>query len=92
MRDLIRITVRLFGPAADDVGAAELEYGLVPPATLAVLIGLLRAKYPALAEHADAVRFTVNEEDATAGAELATGDVVAVIPTAADDVRLDVPV
>ncbi len=80
VQDMIQVRVKLFGPAADAVGCSELEYALTPPATLAGLLELMSAKYPALGGRATSLRFAVNEAYAEPGAPLADGDEVAVIP------------
>lgn len=80
MQGMIHVVVRLFGPAADAVGAAQVEYALAAPAVLGNLVDLLMARYPKLAAGAGSLRYAVNEEYAEADAPLADGDEVAVIP------------
>lgn len=80
MQDLIHITVRPFGPAADLVGADTLEYALTPPATLGALVELLGAKYPRLQPALPSMRYAVNEEYADLQTALKDGDEVALIP------------
>jgi molybdopterin synthase catalytic subunit len=80
---MITIQVKFFGPAADQVGAHEAEYGLAEPATVASLAELIFARYPKMGEAKKSIRFAVNEEYADASTPLATGDEVAVIPPVA---------
>jgi endonuclease-3 len=73
---MIRIAVKLIGPAARAVGESVLEYALVPPARLETVLDLMFAKYPRLAAEADSLRFTVNGNDAQPSARLSRGDEV----------------
>ncbi len=77
--EMTRVTVRLFGPLVDIAGTDTLEYALVPPASIADLRELLRARYPRL-ESSRHLRFAVNEEYAEPDHVLREGDVVALIP------------
>lgn len=83
MQSMIHIKVVLFGPAVDAVGESELEYALVPPASLSTLADLLFAKYPKLGEASSSLRLAVNGEFTEMGAVLNEGDEVAVIPPVA---------
>lgn len=83
MVGMVSVKVRLFGPAAEAVGDAELEYALTEPARLRDLIELLMGRYPRLAAGVGTLRFAINEEYALPEAALADGDEVAVIPPVA---------
>jgi molybdopterin converting factor subunit 1 len=69
--------VRLFGPARDAAGAAEVE---VEAATVAELLAALGERYPSLREILAVSAVAVNCEYAQPDQPLAAGDEIAVIP------------
>lgn len=83
MADMLRIIVRPFGPATDVLGSEPIEYALMPPATLGLLVELLVARHPGLRAFEGRLRFAVNEEYAGFDTVLREGDEVAVIPPVA---------
>lgn len=76
----MRVTVRLFGPVREAVGAKELHVQLPHAANAATLRALLAEKHPELAAFGARLRVSVNREFAAEDASLADGDEVAFLP------------
>jgi molybdopterin synthase catalytic subunit len=76
----MRVTVRLFGPIREALGAKELHVQLPEDATAAALRALLAEKHPELAALGPRLRVSVNREFAAEDAALADGDEVALLP------------
>jgi molybdopterin synthase catalytic subunit len=76
----MRVTVRLFGPIREAVGAKELHVQLADGARAAALRALLAEKHPELASLGPRLRLSVNREFAAEDAVLADGDEVAFLP------------
>ena len=73
------VTVALYGITKDIVGQPEIRQGLSMPATVADLLGALRAKYPRLGE-LTSLAVAVNSEYAEVDWELHSNDEIALIP------------
>ncbi len=73
-------TVRLFGPAREAVGAAEVALSLAPPATAGAVVASLARLHPALAPLLPRSRVAVNRAYVEAAARLHPGDEIAIIP------------
>ncbi len=80
---MIEVHVSLIGPVAEEVGHEQLEYHLVPPATLDDLRELLEARHPALRVEPGVFRWLINGDEATGDAPLADGDEVQIVPRVA---------
>jgi molybdopterin converting factor subunit 1 len=74
----MKVTVRLFGPLAEQAGAAQLEVA-APGATVGDVVEAVRKAAPSLRIDR-AVRFAVNVDYADASAPVREGDVVSLIP------------
>ncbi len=81
MQDMIQVTVKLAGVAAEAVGSPALEYGVMPGAPLGSLISMLCAKYPRLGELSASLKFAVNGERCELDVALSDGDEIRVIPS-----------
>jgi MoaE-MoaD fusion protein len=57
-----RLTIRLFATLRERAGAPELTRDFPDDATVAQIWTRLKAEFPALEGHRDAVRFAVNQE------------------------------
>jgi hypothetical protein len=75
---MINVSFSLVGRVAEAVGEPRLEYALVPPATIATVVDLMRVKYPLSAELTPSMQFTLNGRPVNQDAELAEGDCVEV--------------
>jgi molybdopterin converting factor small subunit len=69
-----------FGAAADQVGARQIEVGVVHGATLGDLWPVLADRYPGLAPMRDTLAFAVNGAYARMEDAISPGDEVAVLP------------
>ncbi len=76
----MRIQVRLFALAKQQVGSETVDVDLDEPATIGNLRAALVAEHPELADLMEHVMFAVNTEYAEDAAELSDGDEVACIP------------
>jgi molybdopterin converting factor subunit 1 len=76
----MRVTVRLFGPIREAVGAKELHVQLPDAADASTLRALLAEKHPELTAFGPRLRVSVNREFAAEDAPLADGDEVAFLP------------
>jgi len=74
----MKVTVRLFGPLAEQAGAAQLEV-VVPGAMVSEVVEAVRKAAPALRIDR-AVRVAVNTDYAEPSARVRDGDVVSLIP------------
>jgi molybdopterin converting factor subunit 1 len=74
------VSVRYFGPAAEDAGRTEEEVSLGAPARVGTLSEELARRHPALSRRMASVRFAVNRVYANRDTPLHEGDEVAVIP------------
>lgn len=79
MAQLIQITVKLTGKAAEAAGEDMLEYALVPPAKLEMLVELIQHKRPTLIGVLGSCRITINGANADRAALLSSGDEVTII-------------
>jgi molybdopterin synthase catalytic subunit len=79
----VRVTVRYFGPAADDAGVPEERIEIAESARLGALVEALLAKHPALARRRSYLRLAVDGEYAEETAHLRDDCEVAVIPPVA---------
>jgi molybdopterin synthase catalytic subunit len=76
----MRVTVRLFGPIREAVGAKELHVQLPDAASASTLRAFLAEKHPELTAFGPRLRVSVNREFAAEDAALADGDEVAFLP------------
>ena len=76
----MELTVHLFGPAREAAGTGRATVEVELPATAAAVIAALSSGYPDLAALLPRSRVAVNHAYVEAGARIATGDEVAVIP------------
>ena len=79
MSQMIQITVRLTGSAATAAGEETLEYALVPPARLDVLLDLIGTRRPKLGGILGECRITINGANVDSAALLSHGDEVAIL-------------
>ena len=79
MSPMIHITVKLTGKVAEAAGESELEYALVPPAGLGMLLELLATRRPAVAGLLDSCRITINGANAARADLLSSGDEVSIV-------------
>ena len=75
-----RHVVRLFGPAREAAGAAEIAIEVREPATVADAIAALESSYPALRALLPRSRVAINFAYVDAGTQLAPGDEIAILP------------
>jgi MoaE-MoaD fusion protein len=75
-----RLTIRLFATLRERAGAAELTRDFSDDATVAQIWERLKAEFPALEGHRDAVRFAVNQEYVEDEYRPRPGDEIAFIP------------
>ena len=76
----MRVTVKLFGPLREAVGAGELPVELAEGSSLGALRERLAAEHPAIAELDRRLRVAVNLEIASDDPALHEGDEVALLP------------
>jgi molybdopterin converting factor small subunit len=76
----VEFVVHLFGPARDAAGTGRATVVVEPPATAAAVVAALGAAYPRLAPLLPRSRVAVNHGYVEAGAALAAGDEVAIVP------------
>lgn len=76
----MHVTVRLFGPIREALGAKELQVQLAEGASAGALRALLAERHPALAAFGARLRVSVNRAFADEDAPLADGDEVAFLP------------
>ena len=76
----MKVTVRFFALYRERVGVSECDWRLPDGATLADLLGEIRATYPGLAPPDVEIVAAVNEEYADGRVTLREGDEVALIP------------
>ncbi|MSP24944.1 MAG: MoaD/ThiS family protein [Myxococcales bacterium] len=69
-----------FAGARDVVGADDVEFVLEEPCSAAELLGLICARFPALAPHKGSLRIAINGAYAGADDPVRPGDEVALIP------------
>lgn len=74
------LVIYYFAALRDLLGMSEERLELVGPADVAELARVLAERHPRLGPHLGSVRFAVNETFVDATAQLASGDVVALIP------------
>ncbi|WP_165874316.1 molybdopterin converting factor subunit 1 [Rubrobacter taiwanensis] len=74
------VRVLLFGAAADQAGARELELQVRDGATLGDLWNELTGRYPGLTPMGDTLAFAVNQEYAGMERRVSPGDEVAILP------------
>lgn len=79
-RDLIDITVLLFGACREATGISELKLELPAPAAASTAWAELKLRYPVLERFERSALFAVNEEHANLQAPLRQGDTLAVFP------------
>jgi molybdopterin converting factor subunit 1 len=79
---VITISVLLFASYADALGQSSLRLTLTPPATVGDVVARVRA-LPGAERVPPRPLVAVNEEYAAAGAAVADGDEVAIIPPVA---------
>ncbi|MFH1679975.1 MAG: molybdopterin converting factor subunit 1 [Candidatus Eisenbacteria bacterium] len=77
------VTVRYFGPAAEDAGVPEEKIELPSGARLSSCIEAFMKKHPALAARREYLRCAVNLECAEGDRPLGDGDEIAVMPPVA---------
>jgi molybdopterin converting factor subunit 1 len=75
-----RLTIRLFATLRERAGAPELTRDYPDDATVAQIWERLKAEFPALEGHRDAVRFAVNQEYVEDDYRPRPGDEIAFIP------------
>jgi molybdopterin synthase catalytic subunit len=75
-----RLTIKLFATLRERAGAAELTRDFADDATVAQVWSVLKAEFPALDGHRDAVRFAVNQEYVDDDYRPRAGDEIAFIP------------
>ena len=75
-----RLTIRLFATLRERAGAPELTRDYPDDATVAQIWERLKAEFPALEGHRDAVRFAVNQEYVDDDYRPRPGDEIAFIP------------
>jgi molybdopterin synthase catalytic subunit len=75
-----RLTIRLFATLRERAGASELTRDFSDDATVAQIWERLKAEFPALEGHRDAVRFAVNQEYVEDDYRPRPGDEIAFIP------------
>jgi molybdopterin synthase catalytic subunit len=75
-----RLTIRLFATLRERAGAPELTRDFSDDATVAQIWARLKAEFPALEGHRDAVRFAVNQEYVDDDYRPRPGDEIAFIP------------
>ncbi len=75
-----RLTIRLFATLRERAGAPELTRDFSDDATVAQIWERLKAEFPALQGHRDAVRFAVNQEYVDDDYRPRPGDEIAFIP------------
>jgi molybdopterin synthase catalytic subunit len=75
-----RITIKLFATLRERAGASELTRDFADDATVAQIWARLKAEFPALEGHRDAVRFAVNQEYVEDDYRPRPGDEIAFIP------------
>ncbi len=75
-----RLTIRLFATLRERAGAPELTRDFSDGATVAQIWDRLKAEFPALEGHRDAVRFAVNQEYVDDDYRPRPGDEIAFIP------------
>ena len=75
-----RLTIRLFATLRERAGAPELTRDYPDDATVAQIWDRLKAEFPALEGHRDAVRFAVNQEYVEDDYRPRPGDEIAFIP------------
>ena len=75
-----RLTIRLFATLRERAGAPELTRDFSDGATVAQIWDRLKAEFPALEGHRDAVRFAVNQEYVDEDYRPRPGDEIAFIP------------
>jgi molybdopterin converting factor small subunit len=80
MGDGTRLTVRLFGPAREAVGAATVGLALPAGATAADALAELARAHPAVAPLLPRTRVAINLEYVDAGTRVAAGDEIAILP------------
>jgi len=76
----MHVTVRLFGPVREALGAKELQVQLAEGATAGTVRALLAERHPELARYGERLRVSVNRAFASDDAPLADGDEVAFLP------------
>ena len=75
-----RLTIRLFATLRERAGTPELTREFSDDATVAQIWARLKAEFPALEGHRDAVRFAVNQEYVEDDYRPRPGDEIAFIP------------
>jgi molybdopterin synthase catalytic subunit len=75
-----RITIKLFATLRERAGTPELTRDFADDATVAQIWARLKAEFPALEGHRDAVRFAVNQEYVEDDYRPRPGDEIAFIP------------
>ena len=74
------VSVRLFGPAREAVGADAIDLALPERATAAEALAALAAAYPALVALLPRTRVAVNLAYVDPGTRLEPGDEIAIVP------------
>ncbi|MCC6554195.1 MAG: MoaD/ThiS family protein [Polyangiaceae bacterium] len=72
-----------FAGARDVLGEGELDFPLPAPCTASELLGLVCARYPALAPYRGSIRVAVNGVYAAPDDPVTFGDEIALIPPVA---------
>lgn len=77
---MIRVPIRLFGPAREAAGAGEIVVEVPDRSTAGEVVDAVRERFPGLAELLPRSRVAVNHEYVEASTPVRSGDEVAVIP------------